>query len=432
MTDLQSRDARYIWHPYTQMKTAPAPLPIVGGKGALLYTEDGRQLIDAVSSWWVNIHGHSHPVIAERIYQQALMLEHVIFSGFTHPPAVELAERLLPLLPGHMDRIFYSDNGSTAVEIAVKMAIQYFYNQGEKRPGIIAFDHAFHGETFGAMSLGGDLALFGAFAEHLFRVDRIPAPLPGREAESLAAMEDLLKKGNHCAFIFEPLIMGAGGMLMYQPEALEPLLACCREQGVLTIADEVMTGFGRTGKLFACDYLHQGPDLICMAKGLTGGTLPLAITACTEEVFSTFYSDDKKRTFYHGHSFTANPLGCAAALASLDLTLALACTERIASISRQHADFRDRHRSHPALTDIRSQGTILALEFHTPEETSYFNDLRDRLYEFFLERGIILRPLGNVVYVMTPYCITDEQLAAIYLALEEALESFSSLETNGK
>lgn len=424
MKELQTRDAKVIWHPYTQMKTAPAPLPIVKGAGALLYTDDGRELIDGISSWWVNIHGHSHPAIAERIHEQALTLEHVIFSGFTHPPAVELAERLLPLLPGAMSRIFYSDNGSTAVEIAVKMAIQYFYNKGEKRPGIIAFDQAFHGETFGAMSLGGDLALFDAFEEHLFRVDRIPAPFPGKEAESLAALEKLLAQNKYCAFIFEPLIMGAGGMLMYQPEALDPLLKCCKEQGVLTIADEVMTGFGRSGKLFACDHLEQSPDLICMAKGLTGGTLPLSITACTEEIFNAFYSDDKKMTFYHGHSFTANPLGCAAALASLDLTLDPACTERIASISRQHAAFRDRFRNHPSLSNIRSQGTILALEFRTPEETSYFNDLRDRLYRFFLDRGIILRPLGNVVYVMTPYCITDDQLATIYAALEEALATF--------
>jgi adenosylmethionine-8-amino-7-oxononanoate aminotransferase len=424
MTDLQARDARCIWHPYTQMKTAPAPLPIVGGKGALLFTDDGRQLIDAVSSWWVNIHGHSHPAIAERIYQQALTLEHVIFSGFTHPPAVELAERLLPLLPGAMSRIFYSDNGSTAVEIAVKMAIQYFYNQGEKRPGIVAFDQAFHGETFGSMSLSGDLALFDAFEEHLFAVDRIPAPFPGREAESLAALDEILQKGNTCAFIFEPLIMGAGGMLMYEAEALDKLLACCKKYGVLTIADEVMTGFGRSGKVFACDHLRQGPDLICLAKGLTGGTLPLSVTACTEEVFSAFYSDDKKRTFYHGHSFTANPLGCAAALASLDLLLDTACLESIATISHRHKDFMDRHRDHPALADIRSQGTILALEFRTTGQTSYFNNLRDQLYNFFLERDIILRPLGNVVYVMTPYCITNEQLTAIYSALEEALLFF--------
>lgn len=425
MTDLLARDARHIWHPYTQMKTAPPPLPIVKGEGALLYTEDGRTLIDAISSWWVNIHGHSHPYIADRIAEQARTLEHVIFSGFTHPPAVDLAEQLLDILPGNMARIFYSDNGSTAVEIAVKMAIQYFYNRGESRPGIVAFDQSFHGETFGAMSLSGELALFDAFEKHLFRVDRIPAPLPGREQESLAALEIILAKGDTAAFIFEPLIMGAGGMLMYEPEPLDTLIKCCREHGTLTIADEVMTGFGRTGRIFACDHLEETPDLMCLAKGLTGGALPLSVTACTERIFDAFYSDDKKRTFFHGHSFTANPLGCAAALASMELTRSEACRQSIEHISKRHQAFMKAVADHPALLGIRAQGTILALEFDTPDQTSYFNNMRDRLYQFFLERDIILRPLGNVVYVMPPYCLTDEQLDQIYDALREAMEVFS-------
>lgn len=427
MSDLLARDARYIWHPYTQMKTAPAPLPVVRGEGALLYTEDGRAILDAVSSWWVNIHGHSHPVIAERIAAQALQLEHVIFSGFTHPPAVDLAEKLLPLLPGDMARVFYSDNGSTAVEIAIKMAIQYFFNQGQSRPGIVAFENAFHGETFGAMSVSGDLSLFDAFGKHLFPVDRIPAPLPGQEADSLAALERLLAAGRHCALIFEPLIMGAGGMLMYEPAALDALIECCRRHGVLAIADEVMTGFGRSGRIFACDHLQQAPDLICLAKGLTGGTLPLAVTACTDEIFQAFYSDHKKHTLFHGHSFTANPLGCAAALASMDLLLSPDCRDRIAGISHYHRTFCDKHQRHPALADVRCRGTILALEFRTDSGTSYFNDLRDKLYDFFLQRDILLRPLGNVVYVMPPYCISDKQLQSIYLALEEALLWVSSM-----
>lgn len=424
MSDLLARDAQYIWHPYTQMKTAPAPLPIVSGKGALLFTEDGRALIDAISSWWVNIHGHSHPYIADRIAEQAHRLEHVIFSGFTHPPAVDLAEQLLKVLPGNMSRIFYSDNGSTAVEIAVKMAIQHFYNQGQNKPGIVAFEQAFHGETFGAMSVSGELALFDAFERHLFRVDRIPPPLPGKADQSLAALETILAKGETCAFIFEPLIMGAGGMLMYEPEALDGLIRCCHNHGVLAIADEVMTGFGRTGKLFACNYLQYQPDLICLAKGLTGGVLPLSVTACTSDIFDSFYAEDKKKTFFHGHSFTANPLGCAAALASLELTLSEECLDRIAWISRQHVTFREQHRDHPALVEIRCRGTILALEFRSRDQTSYFNNLRDQLYDFFLERDIILRPLGNVVYMMPPFCLTDDQLSRIYTALEEALVAF--------
>lgn len=424
MTDLLSRDAKYVWHPYTQMKTAPTPLPIVRGEGALLFTEDGRTLIDGISSWWVNIHGHSHPYIADRIAAQARELEHVIFSGFTHPPAVDLAEKLLNILPGNMARVFYSDNGSTAVEIAVKMAIQYFYNQGQSRPGIVAFDQAFHGETFGAMSLSGELALFDAFEKHLFRVDRIPAPFPGREQESLDALQAILAKGDTCAFIFEPLIMGAGGMLMYEPEALDALIRCCHDHGVLAIADEVMTGFGRTGKIFACDHLEETPDLMCLAKGLTGGVLPLSVTTCTAEIFEAFYSDDKKRTFFHGHSFTANPLGCAAALASMDLTLSQDCRDSIAYISERHRVFMTEMAGHPALIDIRARGTILAMEFHTPDQTSYFNNMRDKLYNFFLDRDIILRPLGNVVYVMPPYCLTEQQLNTIYDALREAMEVF--------
>jgi adenosylmethionine-8-amino-7-oxononanoate aminotransferase len=406
------------------MKTAPTPLPIVKGEGALLFTEDGRTLIDGISSWWVNIHGHSHPYIAERIAAQARELEHVIFSGFTHPPAVDLAERLLNILPGEMARVFYSDNGSTAVEIAVKMAIQYFYNQGQSRPGIVAFDQAFHGETFGAMSISGELALFDAFEKHLFQVDRIPAPLPGREAESLAALQTILARGETCAFIFEPLIMGAGGMLMYEPEALDALISCCHDHGVLAIADEVMTGFGRTGKIFACDHLQESPDLMCLAKGLTGGVLPLSVTACTAEIFDAFYSEDKKRTFFHGHSFTANPLGCAAALASMDLTLSDECRNSLSRISESHLAFKAEVAGHPALIDIRARGTILAMEFHTPDQTSYFNNMRDKLYNFFLDRNIILRPLGNVVYVMPPYCITEGQLETIYTALRDAMDAF--------
>lgn len=424
MSSLTSRDARYIWHPYTQMKTAPPPLPVVRGEGALLFTEDGRALIDAISSWWVNLHGHSHPLIAARIAKQARRLEHVIFSGFTHPPAVDLAEQLLQLLPANMGRIFYSDNGSTAVEIAVKMAIQYFYNQGQDRPGVVALDGAFHGETFGAMSVSGQLSLFDPFERHLFAVDRIPAPLPGREADSLTALDALLSRGRTAALIFEPLVMGAGGMLMYEPPALDALIACCRRHGVLTIADEVMTGFGRTGRIFACDHLDQQPDLICLAKGLTGGVLPLAATACTEAVYQAFYSDEKRHAFFHGHSFTANPLGCAAALASLELLQSDACRERIAAIEGQHLSFRQAFAGHPALADVRCCGTILALEFKTPGRTSYFNELRDRLYHFFLDRDILLRPLGNVVYAMPPYCITDGQLKEIYLALQAAADGF--------
>lgn len=422
---LTERDQQVVWHPYTQAATAQSPVPVVRAEGALLFTEDGREIIDAVSSWWVTIHGHAHPYIADRVYGQLRKLEHVIFAGFTHPPAVELAERLLQHLPANQSRIFFSDNGSTAVEIAIKMAIQYFYNRGERRRYLIAFDQAFHGETFGAMSASGDLSLNRPFQDHLFEVLRIPAPLPGKEAESLAALEEILARHPVYAFIFEPLVMGAGGMLMYAPEALDRLLAACRRQGVLCIADEVMTGFGRTGRLFACDYLREKPDLMCLSKGLTGGTLPLAVTSCSKEVFAAFLSEDKGKTFFHGHSFTANPVGCAAALASLDLLEHADCRQKIAAIADCHSAFRRRMAGHPAVREMRQTGTILAVEFQSRDQTSYFNRLRDRLYHFFLERNVLLRPLGNVIYVLPPYCITEEQLLRVYGVIEEALHYFS-------
>lgn len=421
---LLERDQRYIWHPYTQMKTADPPLPIVRGEGALLFDENGTAYIDAVASWWVNLHGHSHPHIKDRVSQQLDTLEHVIFAGFTHPPAVDLAERLMPYLPEGQKRVFFSDNGSTAVEIALKMAIQYFHNIGKPRKRIIAFDQAFHGETFGAMSAGGDLSLFVPFSDFLFEVQRIPAPVPGKEAASLQQLKALLEAEPACAFIFEPLVLGAAGMLMYTPEILDELIACCREYGTLCIADEVMTGFYRTGKMFACDYLKNQPDLMCLSKGLTGGTMPLAITTCTSSIYEAFYSDDKLKTFFHGHSYTANPLGCAAALASLDILEQPDFPQQISKLIETHRNFSEHIGKHPAVRAIRQRGTILAIEFQSVESTSYFNKLRDQLYRFFLGKGVLLRPLGNVIYCLPPYCITQDQLAQVYNAIEEALDTF--------
>jgi len=421
---LIDRDQAVVWHPFTQRKTAGPPLPIVRGEGATLIDEQGNRYIDAIASWWVNIHGHSHPYIASRIAEQANTLEHVIFAGFTHPPAVELAEQLVQLLPSNQSRIFYSDNGSTAVEIMIKMAIQYFHNRGEKRSKLIAFDQAFHGETFGAMSASGDLSLNTPFKEHLFEVLRIPAPLPGREQASRQALREILETESVYGFIFEPLVMGAGGMLMYEPAILDELIAMCQEQGVLCLADEVMTGFGRTGKLFASLYLQHQPDLMAMAKGLTGGTLPLAVTACSERIFEAFVSEDKHKTFFHGHSFTANPLGCAAALASLELLEGSVCKENLQYICEAHATFAQKIKEHPSLRDVRQRGTILAMEFENQAQSGYFNSLRDRLYAFFLKRGLLLRPLGNVIYIMPPYCITAKELNRVYAAVEEALHVF--------
>ncbi|MDQ4140135.1 MAG: aminotransferase class III-fold pyridoxal phosphate-dependent enzyme, partial [Bacteroidota bacterium] len=284
--NLASRDQQFIWHPYTQMQTAGLPLPIVRGENSWLYTETGEAYLDAVSSWWVTIHGHSHPYIAEKVAEQIKQLDHVIFAGFTHPPAVELAEKLLPLLPLNQKRVFYSDNGSTAVEVALKMAIQFWENQDKPKRRIIAFQDSYHGDTFGAMSVSSRSAFTQPFVQYLFQVDFIDVPVQGKEEQVVEQLTTLVQQGNIAAFIFEPLLLGTAGMVMYAPEVLNQLLEICQQHDVLTIADEVMTGFGRTGKNFACDYLTVQPDIMCFSKGLTGGTMALGVTTCTEAIYN--------------------------------------------------------------------------------------------------------------------------------------------------
>lgn len=418
---LIQRDRSCIWHPFTQMRTARSPIPIVKGSGSYLYGEDGRQYLDAISSWWVNLHGHSHPYIIDKIKAQVDVLEHVIFADFTHAPAVDLGCRLLPLLPGKMSKIFYSDNGSTAVEVALKMALQYWYNKKINRTKVICFKNSYHGDTFGAMSAAGRNGFNRPFWKQLFDVESIDPPLKGREAESLSQLQDILNKDETACFIFEPLVLGSGGMVIYSGKGLNSLIACCRENEVLTIADEVMTGFGRTGTLFACEQIHEKPDLTCLSKGLTGGFLPLGATACSEKIFNAFLGNDLHQAFLHGHSYTANPIACSSALASLDLLLENTCFIQRESIAACHRDFCERWGSHPKLTRCESLGTILALEYKT-ESSSYFQPLRDRLYDFFLNKGILLRPLGNVLYVLPPYCIQPEELRLIYDQIILSLE----------
>lgn len=420
--NLTERDLAVIWHPYTQMKTAAPPIPIVRGEGAYLYEADGKKYIDAVSSWWVNIHGHSHPYIAEKVAEQLKTLEHVIFAGFTHPTAVELAEKLLQIIPENQSKIFYSDNGSTAVEVALKMCFQYWSNRGENRTKVLAFKNSYHGDTFGAMAVSARSAFTAAFEPLLFDVIYIDTP----NAENLPDLKSQISNLSPelSSFIFEPLIQGSGGMLMYEAKYLDELLETCRQNQVLTIADEVMTGFGRTGKLFASDYLQNKADIMCFSKGLTGGTMALGITSCTNEIYNAFLSDDKLKTLFHGHSFTANPVACAAALASWDITCRPETMENIRRISAKHAVFKERIQSNPKLRDVRQTGTIIALEWDDRNETSYFSNLRDNLYNFFLQQGIILRPLGNILYILPPYCISNEDLDYIYAKIEEALAIF--------
>jgi adenosylmethionine-8-amino-7-oxononanoate aminotransferase len=417
---LVERDLKVIWHPYTQMKTAQPPIPIVRGEGAYLFAEDGKRYIDAVSSWWVNIHGHAHPYIAKKVAEQLRQLEHVIFAGFTHPVAIELAERLLAILPANQQKVFYSDNGSTAVEVAIKMCLQYWSNQGQSRTKILAFRNAYHGDTFGAMAVSGRSAFTAAFDSLLFEVDFIDLPTADNIKNLKFQISNL--KSELACFIFEPLVQGSAGMLMYEAQYLEQLVAHCREEGVLTIDDEVFTGFGRTGKRFAADHISAQPDIMCFSKGLTGGTMALGITTCTEEIFNAFLSDDKLKTLFHGHSFTANPVACSAALASLDLFVETSTTENIARIATAHAKFADEIKHHPKIKAVRQTGTIVAMEWETGNSTSYFNTLRDKLYNYFIDAGIILRPLGNVLYILPPYCITTTDLDYIYTKIKQALE----------
>ncbi|HSZ35247.1 MAG TPA: adenosylmethionine--8-amino-7-oxononanoate transaminase [Puia sp.] len=415
INSLGIRDAEVIWHPYTQHKNLDLPIPILKGNGSLLFDDAGNSYIDAISSWWVNIHGHSNPYIAEKIYRQAQDLEQVIFTNFTHEPAVRLAERLISILPGNQSKIFYSDNGSTAVEVALKMAIQYWINKGiTGRNTILAFENAYHGDTFGAMSVSGRGIFTNAFKDFLFDVVFIETP----NADNLEEIKSIIKskKEKIAAFIYEPLLQAAGGMNMYDAENMDQLLSFVRSEQIICIADEVLTGFGRTGSLFASESLSNYPDIICLSKGLTGGFLALGATACRQFIFDAFLSDDRSKTFFHGHSYTANPLACAAGLASLDLLQEKTCLDKIREIQFSHEQFvsASLSKSHGNFfLNPRFMGTILAFELNDGKN-NYTNNIGREIMKQALGKGIYLRPLGNTVYLMPPYCITDEELNKIY------------------
>lgn len=419
--NLQQRDEKHLWHPYTQHKTASKPIGIVRGKDALLWDEDGNEYIDAISSWWVNPFGHSNPLLAQAAYKQLTQLEHILFGGFTHEPAVRLAEQLLNILP-NKQKIFYSDNGSTAVEVALKMAIQYFFNKGEARHTIIAFENAFHGDTFGAMAASGISFFTESFKEQLLEVIRIPIPEKGKENLSEQLFLEAIDKYKVAAFIFEPLVQGAAGMKIYDEKALDRLISIAKQHHIITIADEVMTGFGRTGKNFACEYLNEQPDIICLAKALTGGTIPLAVTATTQKIFDAFYDNDVNKAFFHGHTFMANPTACAIALEAIRILQTDATQQQIANIEQQHRAFVQQLKNNPKVENARTLGVILAFEVKVNGNTSYYGGIRNELYRFFIEKGIILRPVGNTIYILPPYIITNAQLQRIYEVILQAIE----------
>jgi len=347
-------------------------------------------------------------------------LDQVVFSGFTHEPAIALSEALMAILPNNQGKLFFSDNGSTATEIGIKMAMQYFHNKGEKRPVMLAFEEGFHGDTFGAMSVSGLSAYNGPFEEHFIRVERIPVPEDETIDEILDGLEKRLKNNDIAGFIYEPLVQGAAAMKMHRPEHLCRILRLLKLNGVLTIADEVMTGFGKTGTYFATDQLTVKPDIICLSKALTAGLLPMAVTSCTYDVYEAFYDDAINKGFFHGHTYTANPLACMAALAALELLRSKEMQDNIKRIIDRHGEFDKRVKDHPKVSTTRQIGIIYALDLKT--ETSRYGSLRDRLYNFFMEQGVFLRPLGNTIYILPPFVITDAQLNKVYDAVTRALD----------
>lgn len=433
MKSLLDRDRACLWHPYTQALTAAAPLAVVRAQGVYLYTEDGRRILDGISSWWVNVHGHSHPKLNEALAAQARELEHVVFAGCTHRPAVELAERLLALLPRGLTRIFYSDNGSTAVEVALKLACQYWQNRGQpNRRTFLTLHHAYHGDTVGAMSASEDSVFTRAFAPLLFPVVRAHPPYCYRcplgltraacQIDCLSDLEARLEGGadSIAGVVVEPMLQAAGGMIVWPAEFLAGVRQLCDRYGTLLIADEVLTGFGRTGRMFASEHAAVRPDLVCLSKALTAGYLPLGATAATERIYQAFLSEDRTKTFFHGHSYTANPLACAVGLASLDLFRENAVIERVQALECQLRAGLEPLRSLPCVGNIRVIGGVGIVELESPS-AGYLDHRGGDLSAAFLDRGLLLRPLGNVLYFMPPYVITESEVDWVLAQIAEVL-----------
>ncbi len=416
-------DKKHVWHPFTPLQGVPVPPIVTHGKGLSLFTADGREIMDLVSSWWVNIHGHANQELADALYKQATTLEHVIFAGFTHEPAVDLTQKVLSLMPKSHQRVFYTDNGSTAIEVGLKGALQYWVNKGENKKKIVAIEGAYHGDTFGAMSVGGRNGFNDAFSSLLFDVDFIPFPSQKAEWEALRKLETYFETGEIAAFIYEPLVQGASGMRMYSEEWLEKALQLAKKYQVLCFADEVFTGFGRTGRPMASDYMQTKPDIVALSKAITGGMMPMGATSFDAEVVKAFEISDPSKMLMHGHSYTANPLTCAVAVKSFGMFMADACQEKVELITGLHQKFVKKIANHKQVAEARSRGTIMAIELKTDKETSYFNSIRDKIYQYFLSRNMLMRPLGNVFYLVPPYVIEAAQLEKVYKEIEAFLDT---------
>lgn len=411
---LLDKDRQYVWHPFTQEQTFPAPIPIIKAEGVWLYDEEGRRYMDVNSSWWTILHGHCHPYMVKKLSEQIQHLDHVIFAGATHPKAIEAAERIIQILPGNFQKVFYSDNGSTAVEVALKMCYQFWYNKGEVKKKFLAIQGAYHGDTFGAMSVGERDYFNRPFEPMFFEVDYLPFPTQENwnEVESIA--KQLMSSGEYAGFIFEPLVQGAAGMRIYKSEWLETLVQLAKNFDLITVADEVMTGFYRTGSLFAIERINAVVDIIALSKGLTGGVLPMGMTVTNQKMYDAFLDDDVARAFLHGHSYTGNPIAAAAICASLDLLLTEETAEKVQEIEQNHAVFCKKLEGHGSVKSTQYIGTILRVEVEAGQSSGYFSSMRERAYAYFIQNELLIRPLGNVIFVNPPYCITTEQLNYVY------------------
>jgi adenosylmethionine---8-amino-7-oxononanoate aminotransferase len=413
-----------IWHPFTQHALEPVTTRIIRTEGAYLINEHGHSVLDAISSWWVITHGHRHPAIMEAIRAATENFDQIIFAEYTHEPAEELAQRLIRVAPSGLAHVFYSDSGSTSVEVALKMALGFFHNMGTPRSRIVVMEHGYHGDTIGAMSAGERGVFNAAYRPLLFDVDTIPFPAPGHEQDTLDAFEHLCRGQQVAALLVEPLILGAGGMKMYPPHLLTELKRIAKCYGSLLIADEVMTGWGRTGTLFACEQAAITPDILCVSKGITGGALPLAATLCSREIFDAHLSSDRSRTFFHSSSYTANPIACAAALANLTVWENEPVLRRIEMLEHMHRERLAPFRSDPRFINVRQMGTIAALDLDV-STSGYLSHVGPQLRAFFRERDLLIRPLGNVIYLMTPYCVTSDDLDRAYAAIDEAADAIT-------
>lgn len=417
--NLSERDKKHLWHPLTQHKLHSKMLGIVKAKGALLYDENGKEYIDGIASWYTCMYGHCNDYILDRVYAQMKQLDQVVFSGFTHEPAVKLSEELIKILPKNQEKLFFSDNGSTSTEIGIKMALQYHFNKGGNRKVMLAFEDGFHGDTFGAMSVSGLSVYNSPFEDFFIEVERIPVPTVENIQEVLAHLKSRLVKGDIAGFIYEPLVQGAAAMKMHDANGLNKILQLLQQNGVLTIADEVMTGFGKTGSHFASDHIETKPDIICLSKALTAGLMPMAITSCTQKVYDAFYSDEIAKGLFHGHTYTANPLACTAALAGIELLQSEEIQSNIDRIVVSHKMFGKKMALHPKVVNVRQCGVIFAMDLDIKMER--YGNLRDKLFKHFMGNGVFLRPLGNTIYILAPYIITKNQLDKIYASIKDVL-----------